>query len=163
MKRLTVKADDGTYAINKRYTAGNVQEVVDRLAAYEDTGLEPEEIRAMAENAETRLLTWCEGRYGFSVGTVMDLLEAKQDGRLVVLPCKVGDTVYCILKDSPVYYPDTDGWYISEETVCEITTKGLILDEIEDGASVYVYSFDQVGKTVFLTREEAERALEGQE
>ena len=42
-----------------------------------------------------------------------------------------------------------------------ITTKGLILNEIEDGASVYVDLFDQVGKTVFLTREEAERALEG--
>lgn len=87
--------------------------------------------------------------------------DLEEQGHLVVLPCKVGDTVYCILEDSPVYYPETDGWYISEETVCEITTKGLILHEIEDGASVYVEPFEQIGKTVFLTREEAERALEG--
>ena len=85
--------------------------------------------------------------------------DLEEQGRLVIPPCKVGDTVYCILEDSPVYYPDTDGWYISEETVHEITTKGLILHEVEDGASIYVEPFDRIGKTVFLTREEAEKAL----
>lgn len=85
--------------------------------------------------------------------------DLEEQGRLVIPPCKVGDTVYCILEDSPVYYPDTDGWYISEETVHEITTKGLILHEVEDGASIYVDPFDRIGKTVFLTREEAEKAL----
>ena len=86
--------------------------------------------------------------------------DLEEQGRLVIPPCKVGDTVYCILEDSPVYYPDTDGWYISEETVHEITTKGLILHEVEDGASIYVEPFDRIGKTVFLTREEAEKAIE---
>lgn len=85
--------------------------------------------------------------------------EMEEQGRLLIPPCKVGDTVYYILEDSPVYYPDTDGWYISEETVHEITTKGLILHEVEDGASIYVEPFDRIGKTIFLAREEAEKAL----
>ena len=44
-----------------------------RLAAYEDTGLEPEEIRGMM----TDWIVW---------------KQAEAEGRLVVLPCKVGDT-----------------------------------------------------------------------
>lgn len=63
------------------------QRALKRLAAYEDTGLEPEEIKDMADNAETRLLTWFESRYGYPAGELMRILEAKQEGRLVVLPC----------------------------------------------------------------------------
>ena len=55
------------------------------LQAYRDTGLSPEEVKDMAENAETRCLTWFESRYGFPAGELMRILKAKQDGRLVVL------------------------------------------------------------------------------
>lgn len=78
---------------------------------------------------------------------------------VIVPPCRVGDTVYCILEDAPVYYPDTNGWYISTETVYEITSNGLILCEVEEGANVYIDPFDQIGKTIFLTREQAENVL----
>lgn len=112
----------------------------DFLKAYFDTGLEPEEIKAMAENAETRLLTWCEARYGMTVGQLMDLGKAEQEGRLVVLPCKVGDTVYRI------FAPDGREPVISAHTLMS--------------ADYIVRWIDKFGKTVFLTREEAERALE---
>lgn len=55
------------------------------LQAYRDTGLSPEEVKDMAENAETRCLTWFESRYGFPAGELMWILKAKQDGRLAVL------------------------------------------------------------------------------
>lgn len=57
----------------------------DYLKAYFDTGLAPEQVKDMAENAETMLLTWFESRYGFPAGELMRMCEAKQDGRLVVL------------------------------------------------------------------------------
>ena len=44
-----------------------------RLKANEDTGLEPEEVARLRE-----------------------LAEADKDGRCVVLPCKIGDTVYTV-------------------------------------------------------------------
>lgn len=55
------------------------------LQAYRDTGLSPEEVKDMAENAETRCLTWFESRYGFPAGELMWILKAKQDGRLAAL------------------------------------------------------------------------------
>lgn len=61
-----------------------------------------------------------------------------EDGDVIVPPCKVGDTVY-----------QTDGCRIYESTVREIIydTDGIAFDETA------------IGKTVFLTREEAEAAL----
>ena len=82
MERLTIRNGDGTVS---QPTATTVEEVFYRLAAYEDNGLTPEEVKDIAENAETRLLIWFEARYGFSVGTLMDWCEAAEQGRLVVL------------------------------------------------------------------------------
>lgn len=69
-----------------------------RLAAYEDTGLEPEEVKDMAENAETSLLTWFESRYGFPVGELMGMCEAKQKGRFAEVPPELRGTVELLRK-----------------------------------------------------------------
>lgn len=73
---------------------------------------------------------------------IRDLLQAEQDGRLVVLPCKVGDTVY----------------QIDAERVYESEVKWIIFD-CDDIA------FDEraIGGSIFLTREDAEAALKGGE
>lgn len=169
MKRLTQRHDHGI-KMAAGYDFGIdpddydlVQEILERLAAYEDTGLSPDEAKDMAENAETRLLTWFESRYGFPVGTVMDLLEAKQQGRLVVLPCKAGDTVYVI-----------NDWEVEKTVVSSMTIRNaghslniFLTAEVEDHGIKFkdgygsMYKTFELGKTVFLTREEAERALEG--
>ena len=65
--------------------------LVERLAAYEDTGLEPEQ----CENAKAIIES------AFSDDTskaerIRELLKADRDGRLVVLPCKVGDKLWVI-------------------------------------------------------------------
>ena len=117
-----------------------IRTVMRRLADYEDTGLEPEVIKDMAENSETRLLTWFENRYGFPAGELMGILEAKQDGRLAVLPCKAGGTVYQI---------DVERIYEGKITKIIYDTDGIAFDA------------RAIGKTVFLSREEAEAALEG--
>lgn len=126
--------------------------IIERLAAYEDTGLEPEEVKDMADNAETRLLTWFENRYGFPIGELMGLLEAKQQARLVVLPCKVGDTVWCI---TGMYNNTIKPAKVREFVIAD----GGILDLCveTDNRICYQDSFN----SFFLTREEAERAMEG--
>lgn len=65
-----------------------VRELLERVAAYEDTGCEPEQI-AKAKDA-------LEYAYG-NAERIIKLAEADKDGRLVVLPCKVGDTVWANL------------------------------------------------------------------
>ena len=67
-----------------------------------------------------------------------ELAEADKDGRVVVLPCKVGDTVYILRRafDGADVVGETELWW----------------DDIP-----------QLGKTVFLTREEAENALQEME
>lgn len=66
---------------------------LEELQKYRTTGLAAEQVKDMAENAETCLLTWFEARYGFPVGTLMGLLEAKQENRLAVLPFRFGTWV----------------------------------------------------------------------
>ena len=73
-----------------------VPKLYGRLAAYEDTGLEPEEINDMA--LEVATLKTIESMYD-GLGNpdhLRDLLQAEQAGRLVVLPCKVGDVVFAV-------------------------------------------------------------------
>ena len=65
--------------------------------------------------------------------------NAEEEGRLVVLPCKVGDAVYKI-----IYQRDN----FDDQPYSIITTVNFKYEMI-----------DQIGKTVFLTREEAEKAL----
>ena len=93
------------------------------LREYLDTEPTPEEITAMKRTLD-------------EYHKVADpLLRAQADGRLVVLPCKVGDTVYILRRtfDGADVVGETELWW----------------DDIP-----------QLGKTVFLTREEAEKALE---
>lgn len=75
-----------------------LMDAADRLAAYEDTGLEPEEIQVlcfMDRRAKmANLLRLEEYQELGSIEHLRELVQAEQDGRLVVLPCKVGDTVY---------------------------------------------------------------------
>ena len=65
----------------------------DRLAAYEDTGLTPERCAEFARaDAEGRYIVMRDAEQE-GVARLRELAEADKDGRLVVLPCKVGDTV----------------------------------------------------------------------
>ena len=159
MERLTERHDHGI-KMAAGYDFGIdpddydlVQKILAKLAAYEDTGLEPEEVKDMAENAETRLLTWCESRYGFPVGTVMDLLEAKQQGRLAVLPCKIGDTVWFETFDTG------KNRYIGIQPHKIVDFRLDMMIERKMGRPTTFLPYDDFGKYVFLTKEEAEAAL----
>ena len=84
-----------------------------------------------------------------------ELAEADKDGRLVVLPCKVGQRVFALL--------DTDK-HISECEVKQIGMGNKIgfigLEPIGARGREYGVALNGFGKTVFLNHEEAEKALE---
>lgn len=73
--------------------------------------------------------------------------DAEGQGRLVVLPCKVGDKVYITTFERK----------IEKLTVSEIRLLGYAVYIQCYGVS---YPIKLLGKTVFLTRAEAEAALE---
>ena len=90
--------------------------------------------------------------------------DAEESGELVRLPCKVGDTVWTNLAWT--------GWYLRESKkpyVANVVFIGLNDSEKMGGGIINVsynkghmmqFTFADIGKTVFLSREEAEKALE---
>lgn len=140
---------------NCGYCEEGWRKALDRLAAYEDTGLMPDEVKDMAENAETRLLTWFEAKYGFPVGELMDFCEARQQGRLVELPCKAGE-----------YWRDQNGDRVRIGTIsfCKtrsnIGTTDMVTYGYEDEEDEFSANWTYF-KSHFL-REEAETVLKGE-
>ena len=130
--------------------------VCEHLAAYEDTCLTPEEIKAPF--TEDAMINLAAQALGVEPSSLRELAEADKDGRVVVLPCKVSQRVFALL--------DTDK-NISE---CEVKQIGLGneigfigLEPIGARGREYGVALNGFGKTVFLTREEAEKALEERE
>lgn len=116
------------------YTAAwSYAELRERLKAYENTGLSP---IACEESAKIEK-GLSEG--GYSTSRMVELMCADKEGRVIVLPCKEGTTVYCI--SLPIAtYPDKS----KPEVVPIAFTRNDLL---------------KFGSRVFLTREEAEKAL----
>ena len=88
MERLTYRDKDGMAMMKER--GGWKSGGIDRLAAYEDTGLEPEDLKKAFN--ETAILKLAAQALSTTPDHLRDLIKAEQDGRLVVLPCKVGYT-----------------------------------------------------------------------
>lgn len=122
------------------------------------------------------------------IGTIdrlREICEAERDGRLVVLPCKVGDTVYAIADCADILKDCDDDYYTGTGAITCPFEKDCDFEECDDANrrifETYVRSIykdkdepvniflDKIvdrqfypsdfGKTVFLTREEAEAEL----
>jgi hypothetical protein len=124
-----------------------------KLAEYENVGLQPEHIDSIIEQ-------------------LLGYLDAEQAGLLIELPCKVGDTVYFITKEFDIVKGISREWsrslqrkVIDEYIVTEIRgNKYNPLWYMASSERCVHRDFHptEIGKTVFLTREEAEKALEEQ-
>lgn len=129
MDKLTWYDNDGRIMCRRGYEVA-----LARLASYEATGLTPEQV----VNAKTII----ESAFADDTSKaerIRKLLAADGEGRVVVLPCKVGDTVWRIKRTFETY-PDKSKPYIEPDA--------FLLQDVFN-----------IGKTVFLTREEAEKAL----
>ena len=150
MERLTYRDKDGFPMMKKR--GGFKQGGVERLAAYEDTELEPEEIDMDHEAAE-QLRHLCRN---CDLDRLEKLAEADKDGRLVVLPCKAGDTVYEVTSRKTISEYRVKA--IRVELFCTFIEWDIVAGFVDK--SIFGVPVNEIGKTVFLTREEAEKALE---
>lgn len=122
-----------------------------RLVEYEDTGLTPEEIKAPF--TEDTMINLAAQALGVETSRLRGLAEADKDGRVVVLPCKVGDGLwtFCSHPVEQVYsFTVTDISTLNGRTLLNTSRCGVM--DARD-----------VGKTVFLTREEAKKALQEME
>lgn len=122
-----------------------VREMMDRLASYEDTRLSSAEVHSMYGEWDAMMSVLN------SIGSydrLRELAEADKDGRLVVLPCKVGDTIYHISRVRTSHFED-DKIIIDDEGRLKIYEMPFALVHLP-----------YIGKSYFLTREEAEKALE---
>lgn len=128
----------------------STRSLIDRLAAYEDTGLEPVEI--MDAKSGKLILHPIETAFGVPIERIRELAEAEQDGRLVVLPCNPGE-----------YWRDYYGEKVLIKTVSfskhlrlpcntDMVTYSYVGDE-EEFAVNWIYFKGH------FTREEAEAAL----
>ena len=144
MERLTYRDKDGMAMMKER--GGWKSGGIDRLAAYEDTGLEPEQVMELKSFTQGGIHKADDGWKH-----VQELLQAEQAGRLVVLPCKVGDSVYI---------PDLDKKIPVMVRVqgISISLSGRTILHF-GGYPVECAWGDGCGKDWFLTREEAEAAL----
>ena len=136
----------------------------DRLAAYEDRGCAPEEVlpKDKADEIALKLMRLADLESICSYTRLRELAEADKDGRLVVLPCKVGDTLWVTGRDNvpremELEAPDIRAVCTDEDNLCMSTC-----NRKPDGFCAYRLRNNgtDIGKTVFLTREEAEKTLE---
>lgn len=136
MDRLTTQAN-GEWIV-----LGDQQAAIDLLAAYENTGLEPKQVQKIS-NVFRQFGEEYNCWFDYVVDFVCKYAKAEQDGRLVVLPCRVGGTVYRVVTTR-------DCLPILSEL--KIKTIGQAVDLIEKIGKHRVLSY-------YLTREEAEAAL----
>ena len=125
--------------------------LLDRLVAYEDTGWTPEMLRKLGENAG-HMWDFAQAAENMTVGRLKELAEADKDGRVVVLPCKIGDKLYRVFAGE----------------IFEIRVGSMKYFAIQGRWDIETYPFcpcveSSIGKTVFLSREEAEKALQEME
>ena len=101
MERLTY-FKDGYWRVNfsgVQYQA----DFVDRLAAYEDTGLTPEEIKAPF--TEDTMINLAAQALGVETSRLREISEADKDGRVLILPCN-GYSDIEIVRNGISYKPD---------------------------------------------------------
>lgn len=115
-KRLTTRNDDGTWGVNYFELANEV-------------------VKWQEEHATQYLSTDLTNILGEKLTDLEDKIE---NGTLIELPCKVGDTVYEL--ERYLCCDGNDYWEIEEETF-------------------ELWMLDLLGKTIFLTKSEAEARL----
>ena len=104
------------------------------LREYLDTRLEPEAVETVKLALAAKHLVDLETLNNTPISRLVELAEADKDGCVIILPCKVYET---------------DGVRVYEHTVREV---------IYETAGGPAFDKNAIGKSIFLTREEAERA-----
>lgn len=136
-------------------------EICERLAAYEDTGLEPEEVlpKDKADEIALKLMRLADFESLCSYDRLRELAEADKDERAVVLPVRpvltpILSSMLYIIEDGDIY---EDALYEAVVGMSENGKMNVVYTTLSDQI---IFEQADIGKTVFLTREAAEKALE---
>lgn len=165
MERLTRRCDTGhayyphcfEEPCNRRCEDCLFDETIcERLAAYEDTERTPEEVSELIKDWSDlcTIIGECGG-----IDRLRELAEADKDGRLVVLPVKpvltpILSSMLYIIEDGEIY---EDALY---EAVVGMSESGKVNVVYTTLSDQIIFEQADIGKTVFLTREEAKEVLE---
>lgn len=157
MERLTipdVRVDEHTTRktiIDARAVREHAMDFYWRLKAYEDTHMMPSDVTSMRMDMAIIAALF----NGIDVDRMKELAEADRTGRLVVLPCQSGEHVFALLDNQ------THVWECEvEHAVLDGWRKVFAIRPLGRSKDSYYAPFGAFGQTVFLTREEAEAALE---
>ena len=169
MDRLIYKEADGDLTCRSR----DFDKVFPTLYAYEESGLTPDQAKALKDNLDamtdmardlSEKLEQAKAEAADlrkNIDHVRELLKAEQEGRLHIQPnlCKPGDTLYIIgyldsLADAEILgpYPIIAATNTITYDRMNVNTKMPLIRFGE-------VDYSDIGKSVFLTREEAEDAL----
>lgn len=132
-----------------------VKKIEEKLFTYEKSGLAPEDIPTALDLADIACALKMLKEYQ-ALGTVdylRELVKSNKQKSLIEPPCKVGDTVYVIeyncIKRLKVF-----SQLYSKQSYLVVGKK------YNDLYYWHYLAYDDFGKVAFLTREEAEKALE---
>lgn len=144
MDRLTMRIDGVAAMAREHEEQHTIPEWIDmlheRLAAYEDIGLSPEEVMALKEGCEACEIArrdWELSHEFPDLDHLRGLVKAEKEGRLLALPCPVGSTVYIIGHKYRAGYDE-----------CWINPGKFRPSDLE-----------KIGERVFLTYEEAKAKI----
>lgn len=131
------------------------RKVWEKLKAYEDLGFEPEEVNDAVVGAKLMAKSQLVSAFGVAAERLRELAEADKAGRVVALPCKPGAPVYM------TFCGEVWEMRVGQFHVNGYTEPRIWADIDCDWASTQCVRWDlEIGKRIFLTREEAEKALE---
>lgn len=154
MERLTipdVRVDEHTTrrsVIDVAAVREHAMKIYWRLKAYEDTGLEPETVETVKLALCAKHMVDLETLNNTPISRLVELAEADKDGRVIVQPCKVGDILYRVFAGE----------------IFEHRVGRMKYFAIQGRWDIETYPFcpcveSSIGKTVFLSHKEAEKAL----
>lgn len=142
MERLTTRIENYVFVSDEH-------KAIERLAEYEDTGLTPEQIIAMDEE------------YTKMAKELGEYKRLEEQGRLIKLPCNVGEEVWIIEDINCLIHKGK----VESFTRDQHFNRGWLAEiKIAEGVISSCWErFEDFGKIVFLTKAEAEKALEEME
>lgn len=145
MARFTNRNETGV-AFLRHWVDQN--EAIERLAAYEDSELTPERVGAYATADREGRYIVLKDRERKGVERLWTIAAADAENRLLVLPCRFGETVWRVIKTDRRRGARASGGF-----VYSVTWSPLTWNNVRNVIECF-------GKTVFLTRAEAQAAME---
>lgn len=169
MERLTQRLRTGEVLMASNYEEKYTEQewicvLQDRLAAYEDSDCEPEEVlpKDKADEIAMKLMRLADLESLCSYTRLRELAEADKDERVVALPVKpvltpILSSMFYIIKDGDIY---EDALYEAVVGMSENGKTDVVYTTLSDRI---IFEQADIGKTVFLTHEAAKEALKEME